>query len=43
LESTLESHLAREAETIAAASGSAEGEEGIASFVQKRKPRFTHG
>jgi 2-(1,2-epoxy-1,2-dihydrophenyl)acetyl-CoA isomerase len=40
LESTLESHLAREAEAIAAAAGSAEGAEGIASFVEKRPPVF---
>jgi 2-(1,2-epoxy-1,2-dihydrophenyl)acetyl-CoA isomerase len=40
LESTLESHLAREAEAISAASGSAEGAEGIASFVEKRAPVF---
>jgi 2-(1,2-epoxy-1,2-dihydrophenyl)acetyl-CoA isomerase len=40
LESTLESHLAREAEEIAAASGRADGAEGIAAFVEKRAPTF---
>jgi 2-(1,2-epoxy-1,2-dihydrophenyl)acetyl-CoA isomerase len=40
LEETLESHLAREAEAIAHASGTAEGAEGIASFVEKRAPVF---
>jgi 2-(1,2-epoxy-1,2-dihydrophenyl)acetyl-CoA isomerase len=40
LETTLESHLAREAEAIAHASGTAEGAEGIASFVEKRAPVF---
>lgn len=42
LESTLEAHLAAEAETIAVASGSPEGVEGIASFVEKRPPSFPH-
>jgi 2-(1,2-epoxy-1,2-dihydrophenyl)acetyl-CoA isomerase len=41
LEETLETHLAREAEAISAASGTAEGAEGIAAFVEKRKPVFT--
>ena len=40
LESTLESHLAREAESISTASGGAEGIEGIAAFVEKRAPVF---
>ena len=40
LESTLESHLAREADAISAASGSPEGQEGIAAFVGKRAPVF---
>ncbi len=40
LESTLESHLTREAEAISAASGRAEGVEGIAAFVEKRAPVF---
>jgi 2-(1,2-epoxy-1,2-dihydrophenyl)acetyl-CoA isomerase len=40
LEETLETHLAREAEAISAASGTAEGIEGVAAFVEKRKPVF---
>jgi 2-(1,2-epoxy-1,2-dihydrophenyl)acetyl-CoA isomerase len=40
LEETLETHLAREAEAIAHASGTAEGAEGVASFVEKRPPVF---
>ena len=40
LEDTLETHLAREAEAISAASGTSEGAEGIAAFVEKRKPDF---
>jgi 2-(1,2-epoxy-1,2-dihydrophenyl)acetyl-CoA isomerase len=40
LEDTLETHLAREAEAITAASGTSEGAEGIAAFVEKRKPVF---
>jgi 2-(1,2-epoxy-1,2-dihydrophenyl)acetyl-CoA isomerase len=40
LESTFESHLAREAEEVAAASGRADGVEGIAAFVEKRPPNF---
>jgi 2-(1,2-epoxy-1,2-dihydrophenyl)acetyl-CoA isomerase len=40
LEDTLETHLAREAEAISAASGTSEGSEGIAAFVEKRKPVF---
>jgi 2-(1,2-epoxy-1,2-dihydrophenyl)acetyl-CoA isomerase len=43
LETTLESHLAQEAEAIANASGSPEGAEGIAAFLEKRPPRFPHG
>jgi 2-(1,2-epoxy-1,2-dihydrophenyl)acetyl-CoA isomerase len=42
LKSDLEEHLALEAETIAIASGSPEGIEGIASFVAKRAPQFPH-
>jgi 2-(1,2-epoxy-1,2-dihydrophenyl)acetyl-CoA isomerase len=41
LESTLEAHLAREAESISRASGTAEGREGVAAFVEKRPPVFT--
>ena len=40
LEDTLETHLAREAEAISAASGTSEGVEGVAAFVEKRKPVF---
>jgi 2-(1,2-epoxy-1,2-dihydrophenyl)acetyl-CoA isomerase len=40
LEETLETHLAREAEAISAASGTSEGIEGVAAFVEKRKPVF---
>ena len=40
LESTLETHLAREAEAISAAAGSPEGQEGIAAFNEKRPPVF---
>ncbi len=40
LEETLETHLAREAEAISAASATAEGIEGVAAFVDKRKPVF---
>jgi 2-(1,2-epoxy-1,2-dihydrophenyl)acetyl-CoA isomerase len=40
LEDTLETHLAREAEAISAASGTSEGIEGVAAFVEKRKPVF---
>jgi 2-(1,2-epoxy-1,2-dihydrophenyl)acetyl-CoA isomerase len=40
LEDTFESHLAREAEEIAAASARRDGHEGIASFVDKRPPQF---
>jgi 2-(1,2-epoxy-1,2-dihydrophenyl)acetyl-CoA isomerase len=40
LEETLESHLAREAEAISSASGTPEGIEGVAAFVEKRKPVF---
>jgi len=40
LEETLESHLAREAEAISAASGTSEGIEGVAAFNEKRKPVF---
>ena len=40
LEETLETHLAREAEAISAASGTPEGQEGVAAFVEKRPPVF---
>jgi 2-(1,2-epoxy-1,2-dihydrophenyl)acetyl-CoA isomerase len=40
LEDTLETHLAREAEAISAASGTSEGLEGVAAFNEKRKPVF---
>ncbi|MFI5053619.1 MAG: enoyl-CoA hydratase/isomerase family protein [Acidimicrobiia bacterium] len=40
LESTLESHLAREAEEISAASARADGIEGMTAFVEKRAPQF---
>jgi 2-(1,2-epoxy-1,2-dihydrophenyl)acetyl-CoA isomerase len=40
LESTLESHLAREAEEISAAAGRPDAIEGIAAFVEKRPPQF---
>jgi 2-(1,2-epoxy-1,2-dihydrophenyl)acetyl-CoA isomerase len=43
LEETLETHLAREAEAISAASGTPEGIEGVAAFNDKRKPDFTRG
>jgi 2-(1,2-epoxy-1,2-dihydrophenyl)acetyl-CoA isomerase len=43
LEETLETHLAREAEAISAASGTSEGIEGIAAFVEKRTPVFGAG
>src|SRR4029079_17864177 len=40
LEETLETHLAREAEAISSASGTPEGIEGVAAFVEKRPPVF---
>jgi 2-(1,2-epoxy-1,2-dihydrophenyl)acetyl-CoA isomerase len=40
LEDTLETHLAREAEAIVAASGHPESAEGISAFVEKRAPQF---
>jgi 2-(1,2-epoxy-1,2-dihydrophenyl)acetyl-CoA isomerase len=40
LEETLETHLAREAEAISHASGTPEGVEGVAAFVEKRAPVF---
>lgn len=40
LEETLETHLAREAEAISSASGTPEGIEGVAAFVEKRAPAF---
>jgi len=43
LEETLESHLAREAEAISTASGTPEGVEGVAAFVEKRAPVFNPG
>lgn len=39
-EHTLETHLAEEAEAIATAGGDPESAEGIAAFVEKRKPDF---
>lgn len=38
----LAEHLALEAKTIAASAATAEGREGIASFLAKRKPNFDH-
>ena len=40
LESSFEAHLAREADAIAAASGRADGVEGMAAFVEKRPAVF---
>jgi len=40
LDTGLETHLDREAQGIAAASGEAEAREGIAAFIEKRKPHF---
>ena len=40
LEETLETHLAREADAIVAASSTAEAAEGLAAFVEKRTPNF---
>jgi len=40
LEETLETHLAREAEEIAAAAGRADAAERMAAFVEKRAPEF---
>jgi 2-(1,2-epoxy-1,2-dihydrophenyl)acetyl-CoA isomerase len=40
LEETLETHLAREADAIVAASASDESTEGLAAFVEKRAPNF---
>jgi 2-(1,2-epoxy-1,2-dihydrophenyl)acetyl-CoA isomerase len=37
---SLETHLEREARAISAAGGGVEGQEGIAAFAAKRKPRF---
>ena len=42
LESTLESHLARETAEITAAGATRDAAEGIAAFVAKRAPEF-HG
>jgi 2-(1,2-epoxy-1,2-dihydrophenyl)acetyl-CoA isomerase len=39
-EDTFESHLAAEAEAIANAAATADGREGIAAFIEKRKPAF---
>ncbi|OAN65848.1 enoyl-CoA hydratase/isomerase family protein [Sphingomonas sp. TDK1] len=41
--SALRSHLDREAATIAAAAGTAEGQEGIAAFLDRRTPDFLPG
>jgi 2-(1,2-epoxy-1,2-dihydrophenyl)acetyl-CoA isomerase len=38
---SLESQLGREARAIAALAGSADGQEGMAAFMDKRTPRFT--
>ncbi len=43
LEDTLETHLAREAEAISSASATPQGIEGVAAFVEKRKPEFNPG
>jgi len=40
---TLETHLEREARAICSASAGYEGQEGVAAFVAKRKPRFEGG
>jgi len=40
LEETLETHLAREADAISTASGTPQGIEGVAAFVEKRPPSF---
>jgi enoyl-CoA hydratase/carnithine racemase len=40
-ENTLERQLDLEAELIAEALSAAEGKEGIAAFLEKRKPRFS--
>ncbi len=40
-EESLETHMEREARAIADASRGAEGQEGLAAFLAKRKPRFT--
>jgi enoyl-CoA hydratase/carnithine racemase len=39
-ENTMEAQLALEAECIARAIGGAEGREGLAAFLEKRKPVF---
>lgn len=39
----LETHLEREAEAIASAARDSDGREGIAAFVERRKPRFLPG
>jgi len=41
LSSTFESQMTRESDAIAAAGSTADGKEGIASFVEKRRPTFT--
>ncbi len=43
LEESLETHLAREADAIVAASATAEASEGLAAFVEKRAPNFGDG
>jgi len=42
LTATLDAQLAREAETIATASGTPEAQEGIAAFIEKRPAAFPH-
>ena len=41
LEHSFETHLHEEGEAIANASATADGQEGIAAFIEKRKPTFT--
>ena len=43
LEDTLETHLAREADAIVAASATADAAEGLAAFVEKRAPDYRRG